>query len=340
MLDRARWTAWISDTRKVLDAFEREVELRGGPPGELTGALTEEWANQWSEATSETLSNWFARWAEDRERRGLGCDEGRFRKWIAPRLGSRPVAVIRRDELEAWVEWIEGQVAAGELAGTTAWRVWTTLSSMMRDAWGARSKALRVRSDNPLRDVRPPERGRARVGTFLYPSEFLRLMLCSSVWLRTRRRVALALYLYPRASELAALRWSDIDLRTGRIHIHAGRRGGTKTGEQREFVAEPSGAALPPRRTRCKLDPCPQPDAPTPPDCPSTCAPGMMRFHPATVRTSPPMRSPPSQPRDARKSPGFRPRTSPGAFAHPTSRDIARRSSGESEKPPAEAGGK
>lgn len=212
--------SWIARARALLDELE---QAQGAPAAAYA---------------SETLGDWFARWEEDRTRRGLGCDEGRFRKWIAPRLGSRPVAAIRRDELEAWVEWIEGRVAAGELAGTTAWRVWTTLSSMMRDAWGARSKALRVRSDNPLRDVRPPERGRARVGTFLYPSEFTRLMLCSSVWLRTRRRIALAVYLYPRASELAALRWSDIDLRTGRIHIHAGRSGGTKTGEDRQFVAE------------------------------------------------------------------------------------------------------
>lgn len=116
-------------------------------------------------------------------------------------------------------------------------------NTMMRSLSGARNRELRVRADNPARDVRAPERGMPRVGTFLYPSEFLRLAGCRAVPLADRRRYALSVYLYPRAGELAALRWTDIDLRTGRMHIHRsvsreGDEKATKTGESRQFVAE------------------------------------------------------------------------------------------------------
>ena len=46
-----------------------------------------------------------------------------------------------------------------------------------------------------------------------------------------------------RAGELAALEWDDIDLATGRVHIHRalgydGETSSTKTGEDRQFIAE------------------------------------------------------------------------------------------------------
>lgn len=56
----------------------------------------------------------------------------------------------------------------------------------------------------------------------------------------------LAVYIAPRAGELAALTWDDVDLRTGRIHIHrsidveTGVVGPTKTGCDRRFVLEPA----------------------------------------------------------------------------------------------------
>jgi hypothetical protein len=37
---------------------------------------------------------------------------------------------------------------------------------------------MRVREDNPSRDVKPPERGANRAKTFLYSSEFLQLVSC------------------------------------------------------------------------------------------------------------------------------------------------------------------
>jgi integrase len=210
---------WIADTRALLDRVERSLA-----PVDVSG---------------ETFDQWAKRWRADRKARGIGDDRGRYDQWISKTLGWHPVAQLTRQDVETWIEWMEHHEQMGRLRSTTLWRVWTTLSSMLRDTYRARTKELRVRSDNPIRDIRTPDRGKARVGTFLYPSEFLKLMNCSRLHLVTRRRYALAVYLYPRAGELATLRWSDIDLRTGRIHIHSSRGGGTKTGEHRQFVVEP-----------------------------------------------------------------------------------------------------
>lgn len=194
--------------------------------------------------TGESLNAWAKRWTKSRHGRIKGAerDHGRYIQWVAPTLGKRPVVAITRQDIEAWIEHIESAVTAQSLRATTAWRVWSVLRSMMRDAAHARSRALRVRHDNPTVGVRF-ERGLARVGTFLYPSEFLQLMTCERVPVELRRQYALAIYLYPRAGELAALEWADIDLSTGRIHIHRatgydGETSSTKTGEDRQFVAE------------------------------------------------------------------------------------------------------
>lgn len=214
---------YVADARKALDQLDS-----------LLSPVT----------TGETLDAWSRRWAKSRSGRIRGAERelGRYQQWIAPRLGTRPVAAITRAEVEDWIEHMESAVTAGQLRGTTAWRIWTVLRTMMRDASAGRVKALRLRNDNPTTGLRF-DRGTARVGTFLYPSEFLRLMNCERIPLELRRQYALALYLYPRAGELAALEWPDIDIATGRIHIHRslGRDGetrATKTGEDRQFIAE------------------------------------------------------------------------------------------------------
>lgn len=38
--------------------------------------------------------------------------------------------------------------------------------------------------------------------------------------MRWRRAIALAIYMFPRAGELRALEWSDVDLEHGTVHIH------------------------------------------------------------------------------------------------------------------------
>lgn len=194
-------------------------------------------------AAGETLDAWSTRlWAARRVARPT--DERRcYELWIQPTLGARAVAVITRSEIESWVEHMDRRVVAGDLRSGTATRIWGLLSIMLREASSSKVRALRVRTDNPAADVRPPDRDASRASTFLYPSEFLRLMRCRHVPIGFRRLYAVAVYLYPRAGELRALEWADIDLASARVHVHRSldrqaKTGRTKTDADRQFVAE------------------------------------------------------------------------------------------------------
>jgi integrase len=68
---------------------------------------------------------------------------------------------------------------------------------------------------------------------------------CEDVPLAGRRLVAVAVYTFARAAELRALRWEDIDLEHGTIHVHrshdrhANQDKSTKTRIARRFALEP-----------------------------------------------------------------------------------------------------
>jgi integrase len=102
-----------------------------------------------------------------------------------------------------------------------------------------------VRADNPIENVAGPDRGERTAKQFLYPSEFLTFVSCEGVPLEWRRAVALAVYLFPRAGEVRALRWEDVDLEhvTIRIHRSCNREPGsvdkgTKAKAARRFAME------------------------------------------------------------------------------------------------------
>ena len=98
-----------------------------------------------------------------------------------------------------------------------------------------------MRTDNPALGVEGPDRGARAAKQYLYPSEFLKFVGCREVPLPWRQAAALAVYLYPRASELRVLRWEDIDLEHGTVHIHrardrnTGKEKPTKTSVARRF---------------------------------------------------------------------------------------------------------
>jgi integrase len=117
---------------------------------------------------------------------------------------------------------------------------------MCRDAASSKIEALRVRADNPTIGVAPPERGASTSKQYLYPSEFSTFIACPKVPIAWRRSTALAVYLYPRAGELRALAWEDVDLDHGTILIHqavdreTGGKKSTKTKHSRRFAIEPA----------------------------------------------------------------------------------------------------
>jgi integrase len=232
------------DARKYTATTQAEEDARG----RILAAKRGEPVPEAIALPSETVREWCKRWLVSREARGNTTtrdDASRLEHHVLPTLGDRPIADVTRDEVETVVEKLDAKVRANELSWHTAWNVWAVVSRMFRDATNAKQRDLRVRGDNPARDVAPPDRGARKGKVYVFPSEFLALVSCELVPLAWRRILALATYLFPRAGELEALEWADVDVARGLVHIHRGtdrQRGGTKstkTGVARRFSIEP-----------------------------------------------------------------------------------------------------
>ncbi len=196
-----------------------------------------------------TLAAWGKLWFAERKAGGKKStrpDESKWNTWVVVRLGERAVAELTRADLEAWVEWVDRQVRAGKLAPKTAALAWGLITSAMQAASAGKVKALRVRDDNPSSNVEPPERGVDKAKVYLYPSEFLALVACEDVPLAVRRAYALTVYLDPRAGEVEALHWEDLDLEHATAHVHRavdpddGQIRETKGRAARRFALEPA----------------------------------------------------------------------------------------------------
>jgi len=199
-------------------------------------------------AVGETLTAWSGRWFDSRTARGLKSarsDKGRWKTWVEPRLGALQVATLTSADVEAWVEWIDTQVQAKRLSWKTAQNTWGLLSRAMHEASKGKVKALRCRADNPCRDIEPPERGAKKSKPYLYPDELLQLVACEAIPLEERRAYAVTVYLYPRAGEVEALFWEDLDLEHGSALVHravdpdSGEIRGTKGKATRRLEIEP-----------------------------------------------------------------------------------------------------
>ncbi len=127
---------------------------------------------------------------------------------------------VTRVDLVGFVERLDRKVRAGDYGWKTALHVWSNVRTMFRDACGSKLRELRIRDDNPAIGVQAPDRGVSKSKQYLYPSEFLTLVSCERVPLRWRRVFALGAYCYARPGELEALRWEDVDLEHGVMHIH------------------------------------------------------------------------------------------------------------------------
>ncbi|MDB4932457.1 MAG: hypothetical protein JWM10_4941 [Myxococcaceae bacterium] len=220
------------EAREIARRYQRRVEddglvVPGGARGAPSAPVTA--------AELETLAEWVERFLASRlarGKRGVRTERGRAKKWIVSRLGHLRMAAVTREQIEAWVEWIDGQVVAEKLAWKSAQNAWMFLSKMFVDASRGKVRALKVRDTNPTRDVQPPERGTEKLKQYLYPSEFLTVAADPSAPLPVRRCYAVAIYLCLRAGELHALAWEDVDLEHGTVHVH--RAVDADTGETRE----------------------------------------------------------------------------------------------------------
>ena len=167
---------------------EREDET-----GELLEARKKRKAEQVKEHDTrqgETCTRYFGRFLEHRQATGKvrrGRDlESAWSVWITPEIGSKPIAGITRDDVENVRDALDNAVAerkreAGRagLSGARARKLWSVLTSMMKEACTSKRRDLRVRADNPCATVQPPDKTAAKAKTFVYPAEFLKLAGCA-----------------------------------------------------------------------------------------------------------------------------------------------------------------
>ncbi len=182
-----------------------------------------------SDPTRETVAHYAERWCRWRKGKGLGCVEGDrvlLARHVLPDIGEFDVRTIARDDLKRLVAKLDAKVTVGRsqdgkpFSAKTAINAWGVARALFRDAQRAKDVTLCVRDDNPAEGVAGPDAGPKKAKTYLWPSEFDTLMRSERVPRRWRRLFALAVYTYARAGEIAALRWQDVDLEHGVVHVH------------------------------------------------------------------------------------------------------------------------
>ena len=159
-------------------------------------------------------------------KRSVQHERSLWNKWISPRLGKRPLALVTRDQIEDVRNVLDDEVkqrmAHGlhhGLAGKSAMNVWTTVRTVFGESVSSRDRAMRIRKDDPTVGHKPPHRTLSRQKTFIHPSEAAALLACEAVPLEWRELYAIAIYTYLRPGELRALTWRDVDADAGLIHI-------------------------------------------------------------------------------------------------------------------------
>jgi integrase len=210
-------------------------------------------------AGDRAMQAWFDHWLRSRQKKGQTStreNDAHWRVHIEPVLGAKHIKAWTRDDLRALSRALDEKierygsdepvVRKTGVSWKTAQNIWGTATKMCADAAESKLDELRVREDNPAIGVEGPERGARKSKQYLYPSEFLRFVSCGEVPLQWRRIVVLMVYLYPRPGELRELRWEDVDLEHGIIHVHQAtdrvtqKAKATKTERARRFNIEPA----------------------------------------------------------------------------------------------------
>ena len=220
-----------ASARERAELFAAARQEREDETGELLAAKRErETSKRVDAAKGETCDTYFERFVEHRgaigKVRRTRDLEGAWNTWISPRVGHLPTVTLSREDVEGVRNALDVEIAKRKKEGGTsglsaarAANVWSVLTSMMKEACTSKRKELRVREDNPCRDVQPPDKGDARTKTFIYPVEFLALMACEDVPLEWRELYAVACHLFLRPGELRSLLWSDVDFTAGVVHV-------------------------------------------------------------------------------------------------------------------------
>jgi len=200
---------------------------------------------------ADTVDGFAKLWLDDRDRRGLRSrktDEGRYRIHIAPTIGTKAIRDVQPDDLRAVVESLDTAVREDRMAWLTAVKCWALVTKMFADSCQSKTTTLRIRHDDPTRSVKGPDRGETKSKQWLYPVEVSKLLACQGdeVPQEWQRLYALAIYLYLRPGELAALTWDDVNFEQAYVNVckaldfKSGTIKTTKTKTTRKVPIQPS----------------------------------------------------------------------------------------------------
>ncbi len=159
--------------------------------------------------------------------------EGHIRNHFLPVWGDRPMVGFTLDDACDVKASLEKLAKSGKLGGSSPATVYSSIRTMFEDAAKCTHREMRVQGmlGNPFAALKAPVRPEPADLQFLYPNEFLKLVACGTVPLRRRRLYALAVYLYSRKGEVAALEWEvDIDIEHWVAHVTRSYDDSTKTG--------------------------------------------------------------------------------------------------------------
>jgi integrase len=163
---------------------------------------------------------WWDKYLAHRDALGLSPVLHAFRPHIKPFFGDKHPRDWTPQLIEKFVGYLDGKIAAKEIAWKTASNVWGLLTKSCKVACSAKaSTGLRVRVGNPCAGIEGPERGDDKEKQWLYPFEFERLISCPTVPKRWRLLYTLLAYTYMRPNELRPLLWSDVNFEIADIHI-------------------------------------------------------------------------------------------------------------------------
>lgn len=181
------------------------------------------------EAPKDGGAAWWDEYFAFRESKGLTPVRDMYEAHIRPVLGDKHPKDWAPTDCEAVRDALDQKLAAGSWQSKSgrrypfgwkrAWNAWALFTSACKAASRSKNKTLRVRTDNPCVGVEPPDRGEDRQKQWLYPTEFTDLVAFEPLPLRWRRLYALLVYTYLRPNELTALRWRDVDLDVGLLHV-------------------------------------------------------------------------------------------------------------------------
>lgn len=185
----------------------------------------------------ETCNAWFDRFCKYRrdEVASVDKDRSRWKHYIAPHIGPKPIAEVSADDIENIRDEIKRQVLAyraadnmrgpDRMAPKSGQNIWCVLTTAFKYAAGRHGpRELRVpelqgKGKNPCADIPPPPVGPSKLRHWIYPSELAAALASPKNALEWKEAIAIGVYLHLRPGELHELRVRDLDLDAGEVHI-------------------------------------------------------------------------------------------------------------------------